>query len=95
VVLFVWGPKRILPVRVTALTITEMLYDTTLNPTHAEAVLGLRVLTPAELFAARPDAGTPAETAMTAYGQTLSLRRQWAAMDAASAPSSIIGMLPH
>jgi hypothetical protein len=94
VVLFVWGPKRVLPVRVTTLTITETLYDAELNPTHAEAVLGLRVLTPTELFAARPDAGTPVETATTAYNQTLDLRRQWAATDAASAPTSIIGMLP-
>ena len=35
-VLFVWGLQRILPVRVTALTITEKLYDTLLNPSHAE-----------------------------------------------------------
>ena len=95
VVLFVWGRKRILPVRVTTLTITETLYDTQLNPTHAEVVIGLRVLTPAELFAARPDAGTPAETANTVYRQTLGWRRMWAATDAANAPSSIIGMLPQ
>ncbi|MBK8211882.1 MAG: hypothetical protein IPK78_20005 [Rhodospirillales bacterium] len=45
-VLFVWGTGRILPVRVTSLTITEKLYDADLNPTHAEAQLELRVLTP-------------------------------------------------
>ncbi len=50
---------------------------------------------PAELFAARPDAGTPAETAQTAYQQMLDRRRQWAATDAANAPASIIGMLPQ
>ena len=95
IVLFVWGSKRVLPVRVTTLTITETLYDAQLNPTHAEAVIALRVLTPAELFAARPDAGTPAETAQTAYQQMLDRRRQWAATDAANAPASIIGMLPQ
>lgn len=94
IVLFFWGPKRVLPVRVTTLTITETLYDARLNPTHAEAAIALQVLIPAELFAARPDAGTPAETAQTAYDQTLGLRRQWAATDAANAPTSIIGMLP-
>src|SRR5947209_5955803 len=31
-VLFVWGAGRILPVRVTSLTITEKLYDPLLNP---------------------------------------------------------------
>ena len=55
----------------------------------------LRVLTPAELYAARPDAGTTAETAQTAYEQTLDLRRQWAATNAANAPSSITGKLPQ
>ena len=53
VVLFVWGAFRIVPVRVTGLTITEKLYDEMLNPVHAEAQLQLRVLTPAELQAAR------------------------------------------
>src|SRR5688572_8706066 len=36
-VLFIWGPGRILPVRVTGLTITEKLYDGLLMPTYAEA----------------------------------------------------------
>ena len=35
------GSGRIVPVRVTGLTITEKLYDGTLNPTHAEAQLAL------------------------------------------------------
>ncbi len=95
IVLFVWGPKRVVPVRITTLTITETLYDAQLNPTHAEADIALRVLTPAELVAARPDAGTPAETAQVAYEQMLDRRRQWAATDAANAPTSIIGMLPQ
>src|SRR5580658_272444 len=49
-VLFVWGPGRIVPVRVTALSITEKLYDATLlNPIHVEAQMTLRVLTQDEL----------------------------------------------
>jgi hypothetical protein len=95
VVLFVWGPQRIVPVRVTTLTITETLYDVLLNPTHAEADMSLRVLTPAELFAASPEPGTSAETAQIAYELMLARRRQWAATQAANAPSSIIGMLPQ
>ena len=31
-VLFVWGPGRIVPVRVTALTVTERLYDSAAEP---------------------------------------------------------------
>ncbi len=48
-VLFVWGLGRIVPVRLTSLTITEKIFDAQLNPTHAEATLELRVVTPTEL----------------------------------------------
>ena len=43
--LFVFGPKRIVPVRITELSITEEAFDTTLNPIRAKVSLGLRVLT--------------------------------------------------
>lgn len=43
-ILFVWGPTRVLPVRLTGLTITEEAYDTLLNPTRAKAELSLSVL---------------------------------------------------
>jgi hypothetical protein len=43
--LFVFGPKRIVPVRITELSITEEAFDTTLNPIRAKISLGLRVLT--------------------------------------------------
>lgn len=42
--LFIWGVKRILPVRITEFSITEEAYDTALNPIRAKASLGLRVL---------------------------------------------------
>ena len=43
-ILFVWGPTRVLPVRVTSLNITEEAYDTLLNPTRAKAEISLSVL---------------------------------------------------
>lgn len=43
--LFVWGPKRVLPVRITDFTITEQAFDPALNPILAKVHLGLRVLT--------------------------------------------------
>lgn len=43
--LFVWGPRRVLPVRLTSLTINEEAYDTDLNPIRANVSLNLRVLT--------------------------------------------------
>ncbi len=42
--LFIWGPQRILPVRIAEFSITEEAYDTALNPIRAKASLGLRVL---------------------------------------------------
>jgi hypothetical protein len=43
--LFVWGQARVLPVRVTELSITEDAFDADLNPVRATISLGLRVLT--------------------------------------------------
>jgi hypothetical protein len=90
-VLFVWGPGRILPVRVTTLTITEKLYDGLLNPTHAEAQLGLRVLTTDEL---RADADTLAPVARAAYEYSQGLRQTLAVANLVNSAESIIGMLP-
>ena len=42
--LFIWGPKRVLPVRLTSFSITEEAYDVNLNPIRAKVSLGLRVL---------------------------------------------------
>lgn len=43
--LFVWGTKRIVPVRLTSYRVTETGFDPNLNPIQAEVNLGLRVLT--------------------------------------------------
>ena len=50
--LFVWGAMRVLPVRITSLSITEEAYDTTLNPIRAKVDLSLYVLSYADL---KPD----------------------------------------
>lgn len=43
--LFIWGPKRVLPVRLSGFTITEEAYDPNLNPIRAKVALEVRVLT--------------------------------------------------
>lgn len=43
--LFVWGAKRVLPVRLTQFSITEEAFDTNLNPIRAKVSLDLNVLT--------------------------------------------------
>jgi hypothetical protein len=42
--LFVWSAQRIVPVRVTDLSITEEAFDPNLNPIRAKVSLGMRVL---------------------------------------------------
>jgi hypothetical protein len=43
--LLIWGLKRVLPVRVAQLTITEEAFDPDLNPIRAKVSMDLRVLT--------------------------------------------------
>lgn len=52
--LFVWGPKRVLPVKLTELAITEQAYDPSLNPIRAQVSLGMRVLTYSDLPLTHP-----------------------------------------
>lgn len=47
--LLVWGPKRVLPVQVTNLTITEEAFDARLNPIRAKASIEAKVLTTSDL----------------------------------------------
>jgi len=42
--LFVWSKQRVVPVRVTDLSVTEEAFDVNLNPIRAKVSLGLRVL---------------------------------------------------
>lgn len=51
---FVWGPKRILPVRLTSLSIDEQAYDNQLNPLRAEIDLSLSVLSSYEFKSDHP-----------------------------------------
>ncbi len=92
IVLFVWGPGRIVPVRVTTLTITERLYDGLLSPTHVEAQLGLRVLTGDELSNSQDALKLVAKVAAE---YTFGLRRGLALANAVNAADSIVGMIPH
>lgn len=42
--LFVWSKQRVVPVRLTELTIAEEAFDTALNPIRAKVTLAMRVL---------------------------------------------------
>ena len=47
--LFVWGPQRVLPVKIGSLSITEEAFDPALNPIRAKVSLDLKVLSYQEL----------------------------------------------
>jgi hypothetical protein len=67
VVLFSWGPGRIVPVRLTSFSVDEKAFSPTLYPIRAEVSVALKVLTDA----AFPEPRTPAEElAVAAYEYT-------------------------
>ena len=90
--LFVWGVQRIVPVRVTALSTNETLYDSSLNPIHAEVTITLRVLTPEEISGMT---GEMKQIAQVAYMYSQGLRQVQAVANLGDAAASIIGMLPN
>ncbi|HXU45667.1 MAG TPA: hypothetical protein VN783_09080 [Thermoanaerobaculia bacterium] len=54
-ILFVWGPNRVLPVRIVSYGVTEELFDQSLNPLRATVDLSLRVLTYSDVPQSDPD----------------------------------------
>jgi hypothetical protein len=55
--LFVWSQSRVMPVRITELSVTEEAFDPALNPTRAKISLGLRVLSVDDLGFAHKGGG--------------------------------------
>jgi hypothetical protein len=53
----VWGPPRVVPVRVTSFSITEEMFDPALNPIHAKVSLEVRVLNYRDLGLLSPGGG--------------------------------------
>lgn len=52
--LFIWGSKRVLPVKITDFRVTEEAHDANLNPIRAKVSLGMKVLTYADLKLTHP-----------------------------------------
>jgi hypothetical protein len=87
-VLFVWGPGRIVPVRLTGFTVEETQYNQYLYPHRAKVTLTLRVLTPREIV------GDKAEykIARFAYEFTLGQKQALALANTANSVESAIKM---
>lgn len=52
--LFIWGIKRIVPVRLSSFSIAEEAYDVNLNPIRAKVTLGMQVLSYSDLSLSNP-----------------------------------------
>lgn len=52
--LLIWGARRVLPVRITDLSVVEEAHDPSLNPLRAKVSLGLRVLSYDDLSVTHP-----------------------------------------
>jgi len=92
IVLFVWGPGRIVPVRLTSFSVDEEAFSTLLYPIRAKVSIGLRVLTPEELSAY--DDSLAKEIAEFSYKFTHTQKEVLAAANMANSVESILGILP-
>jgi hypothetical protein len=88
---FIWGPGRILPVRVTSFSVEETLFSPTLYPLQATVSLGLEVLTP-DVFKCQSTVAT--DLAIAAYNFTKLQEDALAIAHIAKAAKAIAGMLP-
>lgn len=91
VVLLVWGPGRILPVRITSFSVEETLFSPTLYPTQATVALVLEVLTP-DVFKCRED--VTGKLAVAAYSFTKLQEDALAVAHIARNADAIRGLLP-
>lgn len=96
IVLFFWGPARIVPVRITSFSVTEQQYSPLLYPVRAKVSLGLRVLDENHLLNVRGDPSQSAivEIAKACYKITQAQKEALATANLANSVESIIGMLP-
>ena len=96
VVLFFWGPGRIVPVRIMSFSVEEQQYSPSLYPLRAKVSLGLKVITEMQLVDATGDFadGAVIDLAKACYKFTMAQKKALALANLANSAESIIGMLP-
>src|SRR5258708_1438198 len=92
VVLFFWGPGRIVPVRLTTFSVDEQAFLPTLYPLRAKVTLGLKILDESAFDAA--DTSATVKTAKACYQFTRAQKEALALANVANSVESIMGMLP-
>jgi hypothetical protein len=91
IVLFVWGPGRIVPVRLTSFAVEEQFFSPILYPIHAKVTIGLKVLTPENL---PKEDSVSKDLAVACYQFTRGQKEVLALANVANTVESILGMLP-
>ena len=94
IVLFIWGPGRVLPVRLTSYKVDETAFSTTLYPIQATVTVGLTVLTDADFGGADASLSAGEKLAKRAYLFTRNQREALALANVANTAESIVGLLP-
>jgi hypothetical protein len=92
VVLFFWGPGRIVPVRITSLAVEEQAFSPVLYPLRAKVTVGMKVLT--ESAFANQEETAAVKIAKAAYVFTRTQKEVLALANLANSVESIMGMLP-
>lgn len=95
IVLFFWGPGRIVPVRLTSFQVEEQAFSPLLYPIRAKVTLGLTIVNPADIKA--EDAGDQTavlQIAKACYTFTRAQKEVLATANLANSVESIVGMLP-
>jgi hypothetical protein len=96
VVLFTWGPGRILPIKIASFSVEEQAFNAALYPIRAKVTVGMHVLT-ADYFNKRTESKTftPAERmAQTAYNFTMQQKRALASANMVHGVDSLLSTLP-
>jgi hypothetical protein len=90
IVLFVWGPNLIVPVRLTSFSVEEQSFSPLLFPLRAKVTIQMKVLTPND-FSKKPD--LQEKLAKAAYTFTLKQKQLLAAANIANNIDSILSLL--
>jgi hypothetical protein len=91
--MFVWGPGRIVPVRLTSFTVEEQAFSPLLYPIRAKVTVGLKILTPKD-FLPEDKRKFSEDLAVASFNFTRKQKQVLAAANLANSVESILGMLP-
>jgi hypothetical protein len=96
IVLFFWGPGRIVPVRLTSFSVEEQAFSPLLYPIRAKVAIGMKILDAATLDKEEKTSSEPTvvKIAKATYKFTRTQKQALALANLANSVESIMGMLP-